>query len=496
MVLDGILSVITSPLCLGLIFGGVIIGIIFGSIPGLSATMAMVLFLPLTFSLTSVNGMALLIGLYVGGISGGLISAILLKIPGTPSSITTVFDGGPMAERGEGAKAIAICIMSSFIGGVLSLIALIFLSPVLADVALKFTAFEYATIILFALVVVGTLTGENPILGLISAAIGVLLATVGTAPVDHAVRFDFGIKHLATGFDVVAMMIGFFAVNEVLAYAFNYTHEERKPRVKTVKISNYGMKLTEWLHHTRLIIQSAIIGIVVGVLPGIGGDTAALMSYSAAKTTSKHPEEFGKGCTEGIVASEVSNNATIGGVCVPMLTLGIPGSTAAAVLMSGLILQGVTPGPMIFKTQGTLVYGIFAAMLVANVVMVIVERAMLPGFIKVLTVPKGVLFPIVIALCAIGCYTTNHLTFDVICMFIFGVIGYFTSKFGIPTAPALIAYILGPLFEQYFRTGLINSRGDWSPFFTSPICIAFIILTVLFCVIPILQSARKKKATT
>ena len=494
MISEGIKSVLLSPACLACILGGTFIGIVFGSVPGLSAVMAVCLFLPLTYGLTAVNGMSLLCALYIGAISGGLISAILLKIPGTPSSIVTVFDGGPMADRGEGGKAIGTAILVSFIGGIISVVALIFLSPLLAKFALKFTAYEYATCIFFAMTVIAVLTGKQPIMGLISAFFGIFLSTVGSAPLTSVVRFAPTTSSMAGGFSSTTIMIGFFAISEILEYGFNYNKEQKKPIIKTAKIRGYGISFKELIRNTRLLIQSTIIGIIIGILPGIGGNTGAMMSYSAAQVTSKHPERFGKGSIEGLIASETANNATTGGAMVPMLTLGIPGSGTAALLMSGLIIHGVQPGPMIFRTQGVLMYGIFTALALANIVMVIMERSLLPIFVKLLSVPKNILLPIITVMCVLGCFSANHIIFDVICMFVFGVIGFLMRKWKIPISPAVIGFVLAPSFERYLRTGVINTRGNLSRLYTSPICLVFLILSLVFIAIPIIRGVKDSKA--
>lgn len=493
MVLDGILSVVTSPECLLLILVGVFVGIVFGSIPGLSAVMAICLFLPLTFGMTAINGISLLLGLYIGGVSGGLISAILLKIPGTASSVATVFEGGPMADRGEGGKAIGAGILYSFIGGVLSIIALVLLAPFLAKFAVKFSSVEYAAVMMFSLTVIATLSGKNVIKGIIAGLFGILLSTVGSDPIGGFDRLGFGLKSMSSGFDTVSVMIGFFAISDVIAFAFNYAAEMEKPIIKTAKVKGFGVSLKEFKECFRCMIVSTILGIGIGILPGIGGGTANLVSYSAAQNFSKTPEKFGTGHLEGLVASETSNNATTGGSMVPMLTLGIPGSTSAAMLMSALMIHNVTPGPLIFRNNGRVVYAIFAALLVANLFMLFVERLALPVFVKLLSIPKNILLPCVVMMCTLGCYTSHHITFDVITMFVFGVIGLLMRKAKIPLGPCVIGFILGTNFETYLRRSITNNNGSLLPFFNSPIACIFIALAVLFCVIPAIRSRKKKQ---
>lgn len=493
MILEGIVSVISSPTCLLLILFGVFIGIIFGSIPGLSATMAICLFLPLSFGMDSINGVSLLLGLYVGGISGGLISAILLKIPGTPSSVTTVFDGGPMADRGEAGKALGIGILYSFIGGIVSLTALVFIAPLLAKWALNFSSVEYAAVTLFSLTVISAMSGDNPITGFISGFVGLLLGCIGISPIDNYARLTFGTHKLDSGIGDVAMMMGFFAVCEFFLYISNYTSEMKRPLVKSAKIKGYGISLKEFITTSPTLLIALLIGIGIGILPGIGGGIACLVAYAAAKSLSKDPDKFGKGCIEGLIASETSNNATTGGAMIPMLTLGIPGSPTAAMIMSGLMVHAVNPGPLIFQNNGKVMYAIFTAMLVANVVMLVLERLGLPMFVKLLSIPKNVLLPCVIVLCALGCYTYKHITFDVILMLVFGLVGWLLRKGNVPTTPAVIGYCIGPTFERYLRRTMINSQGSLMPFLNSKISVAFLIAAVLFLLMPFIQKKIIKK---
>ncbi|SCZ80190.1 tripartite tricarboxylate transporter permease [Acidaminobacter hydrogenoformans] len=495
MVLEGILAVILSPACLLVTLLGVIVGIIFGSIPGLSATMAVVLFLPMSFGLEPISGISLLMGLYIGGISGGCISAVLLKIPGTPSSISTVFDGGPMADRGEAGKAIGISILYSFIGGIISLIALIFISPYLAAITLKFTAFEYFSIALFSLTIIASMSGKSVLNGLLSGLLGMALAFVGISPIDGFMRFNFDSINLLNGFDIVAVLIGLFAVTDIIQTGANRKKLAEKGKLIQYSLTGFGISLKEFKAQFVNMMRSALIGLGIGILPGIGGSTSGLLSYSAAQNASKYPEKFGTGIIDGVIASETANNATVGGALIPLLTMGIPGSTVAAVILGGLTIHGITPGPLIFVKNGVFMYAIFTALLVANVYMLIVEYAGLKWFVKLMGIPKHILLPIVMVLCAVGAYATGNNVFDVWSIFAFGMLGVILKKLSITTTPFIIGYILSGMAEENLRRALIVSKGDLMPFITRPISALFLLVAVISVVMIVLKNKASRKAT-
>lgn len=495
MAVEGLLSVL-NPGCIGVIIIGVVIGIIFGSIPGLTSTMGVALCLPLTFSMSPLNGIAMLVALYVGGTSGGLISAILLKIPGTPSSVATTFDGGPMAERGEGGKALGIGILYSFIGTILSIVALIFIAPSLAKVALKFGPFEYFSICLFALTMIGSMVGDNLIKGLMSAVVGITCSLFGIASIGGASRFTFGVQSLENGFALLPVMIGLFAVSEILKIGAEGLSSTTGTTM-SCKIKGFGISMKEFKDQFVNMIRSALIGIGIGILPGIGGATSNIVAYSVAKQQSKNPEKFGTGCIDGIIATETSNNASIGGALIPLLTLGIPGDTVTAMILGGLTLHGIAPGPLLFKNSGKLVYGIFAAFLIATIVMLIVEYGGIRLFVKVLSVPKYILLPVILILCIVGTYGTNHSMFDVWTALIFGVIGYFMSKFKFPQAPMILGFVLGTTIEENLIRGLMYSNNNFGAFFTSPISGVFLVFTiimVLYTAWKQIERVRKQEA--
>lgn len=490
MILEGFAAVM-NPSCLMFIIAGTIIGIIFGALPGLTSTMAIALCLPITYTLSTMEGLSLLMALYIGGISGGLISAILLKIPGTPSSIATTFDGGPMAERGEAGKALGVGLLYSFIGTMLSIAVLIFLSPTIADWTLKFGPYEYFAIGVFSLTMVGSLVSGSVAKGLASCALGLCVAQVGAAPMTSALRFTFGNHELDNGFAMLPVLIGLFAVTEVFAAAEEGLAAEAGS-TRQYRMKGFGISLKEFKEQFGNMIRSALIGIGIGILPGIGGGTSNMIAYMTAKNSDKNPEKFGTGCIDGIIASETSNNASVGGALIPLLTLGIPGDTATAMLLGALMMKGISPGPLMFKTNGALVYSIFAAVIVATIAMLVFEYLGMRLFVKVLSVPRWILLSIVIALCCVGAYGTNSRMFDVWTVLLFGLIGYFLKKFGFSLSPMLLGFILEPTIETYLMRGMQYSQGSVIPFVTSPIANVFWAITIVSIIFTVRKQKKEK----
>lgn len=491
MIMEGIMSVVTSPTCWLLIAFGTVVGLIFGAIPGLSAPMAMVLCLPMSFALEPIEGIALLIALYVGSTSGGLISAILIEIPGTPASISTVFDGGPMARNGEAGKALGVGILYSFIGGILSTIALVVGAKALASFALKFSPFEYFAIAVFSLTVIASLAGRSIIDGLISGVLGFLVSMIGMSTLGQ-IRFTFGNRNLLSGIDTVPILIGIYAIGAIITNGFGDVNKS----LGTKRDYKLGVPVTrkEFKEQGWNAIRSTIVGVVIGILPGIGGSTAGLLSYTMAKDQSKYPEKFGTGIIDGIVASETANNAVVGGAMIPLLTLGIPGSTPACLLLAGLTIHGITPGPLVFKNSGVFIYGLFAAVFLANIAFVVIESAGIKAFVKLLDIPKWILYPIIIAMCVIGAYANNNRYFDVILVFVFGLGTYLLKKVGLNTTPFIIAYILGTLAETNLIRALSQSQGSWLPFVTRPISAVVLLGAVVSVAMVVRKHIKAKRA--
>lgn len=491
-VIPGLLSVL-DPVVLALIIVGVFLGIIFGSIPGLTATMAIVMFLPVTYTMTPIQGVSTLVALYVGGISGGLIAAILLNIPGTPSSIATTFDGAPMARKGQAGKALGLGVVFSFCGTILGLLVLVLVSPVLASVAIKFGPYEYCTLALLALSLVISLTGRDLVKGLISALLGVILATVGLAPVDSAKRFSFGFVELNAGFSLLTLLIGLFAITEVIKAAEDVKKPFEAEIETNVTIKGFGFSWAEFVAQKINMLRSAAIGIVIGILPGIGGAISGMLAYTAAKNQSKHPEKFGTGVADGVVASETANNAGIGGALIPLLTLGIPGDAATAMLLGGLMVHQIAPGPLIFDKSGVEVFGIFFALAISAVAMLFLELFGIKVFIRVLKVPKALLLPVIMVLCVIGAIGNANRMFDVWSVMVFGVMGYLLIKAKIPHVPMILGFILGPIFELNLRRAMQHAQIDPFGFISHPIAIMFFLATVVVIVLS-LRRQRKEAA--
>lgn len=492
MLSAGFMLIFTAKTVL-LIIAGVVLGIIFGAIPGLSATMAVALCLPISFGMQPIEGISLLIGLYVGGISGGLISAILLKIPGTPASVATTFDGHPMAMKGQAYKAINVAILYSFLGTLIGVAALICIAPPLAGLALKFGAYEYFSVSIFSLTLISSLVSGSVIKGLASAVIGLIFSMVGAAPIDAFPRFTFGSPSLHGGFQILTLLIGMFAVSEIINVAFNGLDGDNGTVFTYKPEKGFGITWMEFTGQIVNMIRSAAIGLGIGILPGIGGGTSNLLSYIAAKKSSKDPDKFGNGCIDGIIASECANNAGIGGALITLLSLGIPGDTTTAMLLGGLIIHGMTPGPLLFQKNGSMVYGIFIALLIASFIMLLAEHMGMRIFIKLLDIPRHILLPIIMALCVVGAFGNNNRVFDIGCIVFFGVVSFLLSSLKFQLTPMMLGFILGGNMEQYLRRGLMQSEGSWVPFFTRPISAVFLGLTAVSLLAAVVKGIRSAK---
>lgn len=487
-----------SPLFVMLAIGGTLVGIIFGAIPGMTATMAVAICLPLTYSLGLENGLALLLGLYVGGISGGLVPAILLGIPGTPSSITTCFDGYPMAQRGEGEKALRIGIIASLVGGLISLAALYFFAPALADFAIRFSYVEKFLIILFALTVMAALS-SNMLLGIFSGFLGIFVSLIGVYDVTDGGNGHFRLippgtdYWLDSGFSLLPVLIGLFGLTAILDEA-----EKGMPKgmsLDKIKVGAHSrFSFSVFKGQALNLVRSSGIGTFVGILPGVGGSAASILSYTAAKTTSKHPERFGKGEPAGIMASEAGNNGLTGGALVPLLSLGIPGDSTTALLIGAFALQGIQVGPLFIGNNGDTWNAMIVAMIVANLAMFVMMYFAIRWFAMVVAVPKHILYPVILMMCVIGAYTINYgIMFDVWTLLIFGVFGWLATKLRLEIAPFIIGFILGPSAEIYFVKSL-ESFGDLTIFFTkSPIAVVLWVLIIGSVAISIIMARRARQ---
>ena len=478
---------------------GVVAGIIFGAIPGMTATMAVAVFLPMTYAYDLNMALYLLLGLYVGGISGGLVPAILINIPGTPSSITTTFDGYPMAKRGEGERALKIGILSSFIGGMISLICLWLFTPMLSAAALKFSAVEKFLIILFALTVIAALSKGQMLRGVFAGFLGVLTSLIGMFSVNNAYRMVPAMfkSKMQDGFQLLPVLIGLFAIAQIFEEA------EEGMRFKIDKVdgemdgkSTFSFK--DFNGQGINLVRSSLIGTFMGVLPGVGGSAASILAYAQAKNFSKHPELLGTGVAEGLVASESSNNGLTGGALIPLLSLGIPGDSTTAVLISAFMLQGVQVGPL-FITQNPETWNtILIALLCCNILMFLCMFYPIKWISKIIYIPRQRMYPVIIMICIVGAYATkNGRIFDVWALLIFGMIGYIFGKIKIPASCYLIGFILGKDLENYFIQSVSASNGSLGVFFSRPIGL-FIWLLIIISIAYAIYDDRntKKKAKT
>lgn len=487
----GIAAVLTPSIMLLMVMG-VVMGIIVGAIPGLTVTMGVALFLPMTYGMEPIAGLSLLCALYIGGTSGGLISAILLQIPGTPASVATCFDGHPMAARGEAGKALGIGIVSSFLGGLFSFVILMLLAPSIARVALKFGSYEYFSIGVFSLIMIASLSTGSLVKGLISAFLGFSASFVGIAPVTSFARFTLGISKLRTGFQLLPALIGLFAISQIMC-SLEDKYKPSDVGVRDYHIKGFGFTLDDVRGQGKNFFVSALIGTGIGILPGLGAGICNIMAYSTVKNMSKYPEKFGTGVVDGIIASETSNNACCGGALIPLMTLGIPGDNTTAIILAGFMVHGIAPGPLLFTNQGVLVYGIFTALIISNFIMLIAEYVGMRGFVKILNVPNNLLMPIITVFCFVGAFGVNNRVFEIYVMLGFGLLGYVMKKLSIPQAPIILGFILGPIIELYLRSGLQKSHGSFIPFITSPISGTFLLITVVVLAFTVRGEIRKLK---
>ncbi|ONI46994.1 C4-dicarboxylate ABC transporter permease [Candidatus Epulonipiscium fishelsonii] len=482
-----VLTAVFNPEIIMYIILGVGSGICIGALPGLTATMGVALLLPITFGMEASAGMLLLLGIYIGAIYGGSVSAILLKTPGTPASAATALDGYAFSQRGEGGRALGIATVSSFIGGIISCILLMLISPQLANLALKFSSPEFFMLAVFGLSIISSVSGNSMAKGLLCGCIGLMVAMVGMDNITGYTRFTNGNVNLLSGVSFIPVMIGLFAMSQ----AFISVEEIRKNDNVEQKIDRALPTKNDLKTILKVAPFSGLLGTFIGIVPGAGADIGAFVSYNEAKRFSKYPEKFGTGIPDAIAAAEGGNNGVTGGAMIPMLTLGIPGDATAAIMIGALTIQGLQPGPMLFSENKVLMYTIFSGLILANIVMLIMGLSCIKLFTKILAIPKTVLTPIIMILCVVGSYAINMNLFDVGVMTAFGIVGYFLNKLDVPTSPAVLGLILGPLAESHFKRALLMSGGAWNTFVQSPISIFFFIMTILTLFWPFIRRIKK-----
>lgn len=487
MFLIGLSNVFNIQTFLTLLMG-VVGGIIIGAMPGLTSTMGVALLLPVTYGMHATTGIVMLLGIYCGAIYGGSISAILLNTPGTPASAATTLDGYPMASRGEAGRALSISTISSTCGGIISGIMLIFISPIIAKFALKFGATEFFALAFFGLSIIVGISNTSVAKGLSAGFLGLLLATVGIDDITGSVRFNFGSSDLVTGFSLIPVMIGLFAISQV------FLKLEKRAKATVVKQQKYKIfpKGSDLVEIAKTASWASILGAFIGAIPGTGGDIASWTCYNIAKRTSKHSEEFGTGCVRGIAASEAANNGTTGGTLIPLMTLGVPGDTTTAVLLGAFTLQGLQCGPLLFTQHADLVNTIFVGFITANFLMLVMGLVMMRLYTKVLEVPDYFVTPAILVLCVVGAFAINKNLFDVVVMFIFGLLGFMLLKLNIPMSPIVLAFILGPMAEKNFRRALLISKGSYAVFFQRPLTVILFSISIISLCLPFIQTRLKK----
>ena len=494
-ILTGFINVGT-PMCLAVNLIGVVIGIVFGMLPGLSATMALVLFLPLTYTMDLYPSFALMIGLYIGGMSGSLISAILINIPGQPCSIATTWDGAPMAKKGEGKRALGIAVFYSFLATALSIVVMMFIAPPLSKLALTFSSVEYFALGVFSLTLISGLSGKNLFKGLIACLLGMFIGTIGLDPIDITPRFTFGVTALKNGVQLTCVAIGLFAFAEIMRGAArrkNLVIEAKLDDGTKKKVKGFGLTGKEFVEQLPNFIRSSLIGIGIGILPGFGGAVSNIVAYGAAKKASKYPEKFGTGIIDGLVASETSNNASIGGAMVPLLTMGIPGDGVTVILLGAFAMKGLEAGPMLFRTEIDLVYAIYVAMIIATVLMLICEFYGINIFVRLMNIPLSYILPVVAVFCMVGAYQDRSELMDVGLCVIGGFLAYALDKFDYPIAPLTLGYILGGMVEKNLRRGMMLTKQSFTAFFTYPIATGIMIVTAAFILYNVIGSWRRMK---
>ncbi len=486
------LDVFLSPLALGLTFAGIIVGLVVGAMPGLGPLMGIILLLPVAIGLPPVAAMGFLIAIFVGGSCGGSISAILLRIPGTPLAAATLYDGYPLAQKGRASDAIGIAITSSAIGGLIGGVVLVFCAPILASLAANFAPPEYTMLAIMGLFAIVVISGGSIIKGLLAGSFGLLISTVGTDSFSTGLRFTFGSHNLLNGFHIVAVVVGLFAISEMAAQMLKRDLLE-VPDVKVARPGLHTISLT--LRHYVNLMRSSAIGTFFGAIPGAGGVISSFTSYAVAKAAAKPGEEYGEGAEGGVVATESANNSTVGGTLVPTLSLGIPGDASSAMLLGALLILGFIPGPAMFENNPDVVGGIFMVYLASNIFLLVAGILATPLFVYVLRIPKVYLIPSILLLCSIGTFALQASVFDLQVMLAFGLIGILFRAADYPLAPVVIGMILGPILEANLRRSLLISRDGYWIFLDRPVSATLVAVNVLLLVAMVYLTIRRIRGT-
>jgi putative tricarboxylic transport membrane protein len=487
MLFNGFMEALT-PINLAMAMLGALVGTFVGMLPGLGPTSAIAILLPLTTVLGPVQGVIMLAGIYYGAMYGGSTTAILLNIPGEVSSVPTCLDGYPLAKQGRGGPALGIAAIASFVAGTLGVIGLVFFAPVLADQALKFGSPEYFALMLLAITVIVSLAGNSIVKGLVMGLAGFMISMIGMGPVGGQLRFTFGIDALTGGIDMVSVVIGLFAITEVLKGM-----EDKQTTISSGSIGSVYPSKSDLRQSSKAMLRGGLIGFILGLLPGCSPAITTFMAYDIEKKMSKTPERFGHGAIEGVAAPEAANNATSSSGFIPLFALGIPSSPALAILLAGLMIYGLTPGPMLFEQNGSFVWTVIASMFVGNIMLLILNLPLVGLWAKLTQVPYGIIAPVIFILSMIGAYTIRNNMFDILVAIVFGVLGYVFNKYRWPVVPLILTFILGPLLERSFVQSLSSSAGDFSIFFTRPISLTLIILSGVLLAVSLILIRRTKQ---
>ncbi len=469
---------------------GTSLGIFVGSVPGLTGGMLIALAMPLTFYMDSTLALIMMVAMYVGSVSGGLISATLLRMPGTPSSIMTTFDGYPMAQAGEAERALALGIGASLIGGLIAGVVLVLLSPPLSRWAMTFGPWEYFTMVLMAIVLIASISQGSMIKGLIAGFLGMVMAMPGLNESDGQLRLTFGFDAFNDGFKLLPVLLGVFVMSQIIKDALELN---KQPVMLKLGAGKVLVPLREWRGHAGNILRSSVIGTWIGILPGVGASISAMVAYVTTKNLSKTPEKFGTGHAEGIIASESANNANVGGALIPLITMGIPGSPIDAILLSALILHNIQPGPMLFLTNGEFVWALMAAYFVANILMFLIMTVSIRWIARVVTIDKAYLLPVIFVCCVVGAYALSNRMYDVWVVIGFGVIGFLLDRAKVPLGPFVIGFVLAGIFEAELRTSLQMSDHGFLGILDRPIAMVFVTVSAAMLLWPFVQAWRARR---
>lgn len=483
------LGTLMQPMNFIMMYICTVVGAILGAIPGLSGGLGITLILPMTFAMSTELSFSMLVGMYVGGVSGSFIAAVLVGIPGSGASIATCYDGYPMTKKGKAGKALSIGITASFLGTFISIIVATLCSTYIADIALKLGPWEYFSLCLMAITMVVGLSNGSVFKGMIAAFLGLFFSCIGTDSVTNQMRFTFDNYNLFGGINVVCLLMGTFALQQV---ATSYAKgEQEMPKVDSQGLSGLGLTLKDFKDNFRVICVSMLIGLWIGFLPGMGSGISNIVAYGQAKKMSKHPELFGTGVDEGVWATEVANNAGVGGAIIPMISLGIPGDSTTVLLMSAMTIHGLQPGPMFIQTNPVLADLIFATVLISAIAIFITELFTKKFFPLLLRAPYHYLYSAILVIAFMGAFSATTSMFSVYLVLFFGLVGVIMDFFGLPMTPLMLAFILGGKIESYFRMGVSYGKGDYSLFFTRPISLIFIIITIYSLFGPLVRKVLK-----